>query len=80
MLLMTHFLNTNTLPPQRKLTFFFGQAPKRGKLKRDKTLGASSEENKESRNPYHDKGFRLSYDIEILFDMFSSEDSRRNSS
>ena len=26
------------------------------------------------------KGFRLSYDIEILFDLFSSEDSRRNSS
>ncbi|WP_337504111.1 hypothetical protein, partial [Anaerotignum lactatifermentans] len=42
-------------------------------------LGASSKENKESRNPYDDKGFRLSYDIEILFDMFSSEDSRRNS-
>ncbi len=44
--------------------------------KRDKTLGASSEENKESRNPYHDKGFRLSYDIEILFDIFSSEENQ----
>lgn len=40
---------------------------------------ASSEENKESRNPYDEKGFRLSYDMGILLDMFSSEGCRRNS-
>ncbi|OUN39216.1 hypothetical protein B5G26_15585 [Anaerotignum lactatifermentans] len=41
-------------------------------------FGASSEENKESQNPYDDKRFWLSY-FKILFVMFSSEDSRRNS-
>ena len=42
--------------------------------------GASSEENKESQNPYHikDSGFLIS--TEIIFGIFSSEDSRRNSS
>ena len=45
-----------------------------------KRLGASSEENKESQNPYHIKDSGFLVFTEIIFGMFSSEDSRRNSS
>lgn len=42
-------------------------------------LRASSKENKESEKPYYMEDFRFLIFTKILLDMFSFEDSRRNS-